>query len=147
MRPRYGARLPLSAAVAATTVVAFAGTATAAGQPGPKVNAQLERLAQQQNEKLPVDNGTMRVNRVSGGDGRYEYHITVVADRAGLSQAEWVAQWKRKVEGWSLAEKVCTSEQMAPFVQKGVTVAYHYSAPGGEPIADVEIKPDKCRGR
>ena len=104
--PSAGHPPNVTAAVTAAMLATIGAPAAAAAQPGPKVNAQLERLAQQQNERLPVDNGMMRVNRVSGGGGRYEYHITVIADRAGLSKAEWIERWKRRVEGMSLAEQV-----------------------------------------
>jgi hypothetical protein len=109
---------------------------------GDSVDAVLERLSEQLNEKMPVSvDPNTRLEKVSAERGRhFTYHYKLMADpTANNTPIDFSKEVKPQ-----LKNQLCSSSENRKFLKNGVTVAYQYQDQTGRNIGGAEFTPSDC---
>ena len=106
--------------------------------------AAVAKLVAEYNKTLPamIDSYT-RLDRVTGVARRIVYHYSLVSYPAGgrdLIDDPERAKWLEN----GIVTHVCTSEQMRPARDLGVTFIYEYTAADGKRVLQFEVGPERC---
>jgi hypothetical protein len=109
---------------------------------GVSVDAVLERLCAQLNQKMPVSvDPNTQLEKVSAEPGRhFTYHYKLMADpTANNTPIDFSKEVKPQ-----LKNQLCSSTENRKFLKNGVTIAYQYQDQTGRNIGGAEFTPSDC---